>query len=91
MPDLPCGEEPRKVPFEADQASIDQVRLEMQNQLQIGSVVGDRWRGHPFRCKGEIFLSSLLPGCEWSQRLSLPQYEAVARTGQVCVPQCRTA
>lgn len=56
-----CGQQPCEVPLETDQAAIDRVWLEVQNVLQVGAVVSERWCGHPFRSERRFFLSSLLP------------------------------
>src|SRR5713226_4396398 len=61
MLDVPCTQSPRKVPLETDEGTIDRVRLEVKNLLQIETVVGECWGCYPFRSEREFSLSSLPP------------------------------
>src|SRR5690348_16766090 len=61
MLDVPCTHSPCKVPLETDEGTIDRVRLEVKNLLQVATVVGESWGCHAFWSERACFLSSLAP------------------------------
>ncbi len=61
--ELPEGLEPGKVALEGNERTIDGSRLELQQVLEIGPVLDERWSGDFLGGKRRSMLTTLRPSC----------------------------